>query len=224
MSPARWPGNYSFVAVGDLEMRHIADLYMHPNTLTAVQISGAELADWLEHSASLYLQVQPGKADQPLIDAGFPSFNFDCIDGVTYRIDLSQPPRHDATGAVINPDARRITDLRHNGRAIAPDAAFVLATNSYRTGGSGNFAGARPDRVIYASGRLNGDILRDHILDHGGIPAPGPANWSFAPMPGTSVLFDSAPRAAQHVGDLPGGVLAPLHLTADGFRRFRLHL
>ena len=218
------PESYSHVAAGDLAMRHISDLYMHPNTLTAVQISGAELACWLEHSASIYLQIRPGLPDQTLIDPDFPSFNFDCIDGVTYRIDLSQPPRHDPQGALINPDARRIADLCHNGRPVAPDAQFVLATNSYRTGGSGNFPGARPDRVIYAPGRLSADVLLDHILEQGGIPAPGPANWGFAPLPGTSVLFDSAPEAVRFIDDMPPGRIEPLDLQPDGFRRYRLHL
>jgi len=218
------PENYSFVAVGDLAMRHISDLYMHPNTLTALQVSGAELAAWLEHSASQFHQITPGQADQPLINPAFPSFNFDCIDGVTYRIDLAQPPRHDPHGAVRNPQAHRISNLCHMGAAVAPDAQFVLATNSYRTGGSGNFAGAQPDRVIYASGRLNSEVLLDHILAEGGIPAPGPANWGFVPMLGTSVLFDSAPEAAQFTHDLPDGALEPLGLMPDGFLQFRLHL
>lgn len=218
------PENYSHIAVGDLEMRHISDLYVHPNTLTALQISGAELAAWLEHSASIYLQIHPGEADQTLIDPDFTSFNFDCIDGVTYRIDLAQPPRNDHYGAVINPGVHRITDLCHNGKAVAPETQFVLATNSYRTGGSGNFPGARPDRVIYTSGRLNADVLLDYILDQGGIPAPSPANWGFVPMPGTSMLFDSAPQAARFTADVPNGALEPIGLLPNGFLQFRLHL
>ncbi len=218
------PESYSFVGAGDLAMRHIWDLYTHPNTLTAIRISGAELLAWLERSASLYRQITPGLPDQPLIDPEFPSFNFDSVDGISYRIDLSQPPRHDANGALIAPGARRIVDLCFAGRPVAADAQFVLATNSYRTGGSGDFAGARPDRVIYAAGRLNRDILMEHIRDRGVIPAPGPENWRFVPMPGTSALFDSAPAAIDFIGDLPDRALEPLDLTPAGFRRFRLHL
>lgn len=218
------PENYSHIGVGDLAMRHISDLYIHPNTVTALQISGSELAAWLEQSASLYHRIRPGERDQMLIDPDFPSFNFDNIDGVTYRIDLSRPSRHDAQGAIVNPGSHRITDLRHDGAPVAPDARFVLATNSYRTGGSGNFPGARPDRVIYASGRLNTDVLLDHIVAQGGIPAPGPANWGFVPMPGTSVLVDTSPHSARFTDDQPQGTLKPLGLMPDGFLRYRLHL
>ncbi len=218
------PDNYTFVAVGDLAMRHISDLYQHPNTLTAVQISGAELADWLEQSCSIFFQIKPGLADQTLINPAFPSFNFDCIDGVSYRIDLTQPPRHSSEGAMQNPASHRIKDLCHNGALIAADAQFVMATNSYRTGGSGKFTGAEPQRVIYASGRLNSDVLLDNILDQGGIAAPGPANWHFMPMPGTTVLFDTAPAAALFATDLADTALEPVGMQTDGFFRFRLHL
>ena len=36
---------------------------------------------------------------------------FDVVDGVTYKIDLTQPPRYDMQGKVQNPNARRIVDL-----------------------------------------------------------------------------------------------------------------
>ena len=54
--------------------------------------------EWLEMSAGIFNQIEPGKADQPLINPDFPSYNFDVIDGVTYKIDLSQPPKYDPKG------------------------------------------------------------------------------------------------------------------------------
>ena len=215
------PDNYTVLPIGDVQMRHLSDLYIHPNTLTAIEISGAELGCWLERSASLFHQITPGLPDQPLIDPDFPSFNFDCIEGVTYRIDLSQPARHDARGGLINPNARRIRQLRFQSRAVAADDRFVLATNSYRTGGGSGFAGAELDRVILSTGLLVRDVLHDFITAQGCSPAKGRANWRFGAMPGTSVIFPSAPAAADH---LPNRHIEPLETTADGFRRFRLHL
>ncbi|MGL6211561.1 MAG: bifunctional 2',3'-cyclic-nucleotide 2'-phosphodiesterase/3'-nucleotidase, partial [Paracoccaceae bacterium] len=78
------PQNYTLIPRGDIAKRHVADLYIHPNTVTAIEISGAELAEWLERSAGLFHQIVPGVQDQPLINPDFPSFNFDCIEGVSY--------------------------------------------------------------------------------------------------------------------------------------------
>jgi 2',3'-cyclic-nucleotide 2'-phosphodiesterase/3'-nucleotidase len=77
----------------------VADLYLYPNTVRAVRITGAEVKEWLERSAG---HVQPGRrpaaADAVLLNPDFPSYNFDVIDGVTYRIDLSQPSRYTNDG------------------------------------------------------------------------------------------------------------------------------
>ena len=86
------PDNYTDIPAGALRARHANDLYIHPNSLVAVQVSGNEVAAWLERSASMFHQILPGAQDVPLIDDQFPSFNFDVIHGLSYRIDLSQPP------------------------------------------------------------------------------------------------------------------------------------
>jgi len=215
------PENYSVIPAGEVAMRHLADLYVHPNALTAITLTGAELADWLERSAGLFFPIVPGLADQLLIDPSYPSFNFDCIDGVTYTIDLHVPA---SPGRPRPAMARRIVDLRFQGRPVDAQERFVLATNSYRTGGSGGFAGARPNRVILADAPPSRDVLLAHITEAGLGSAAGPANWRFAPMPGTSVLFDSAPEAARHLDSVPDLRIEPLALTPEGFRRFRLHL
>ncbi|HEU0221312.1 MAG TPA: bifunctional 2',3'-cyclic-nucleotide 2'-phosphodiesterase/3'-nucleotidase, partial [Paracoccaceae bacterium] len=89
------PEYYTDVKPGPVAIKNVADLYLYPNTVRAVLIDGATVREWLEMSAGIFNQVEPGLADQPLINPDFPSFNFDVIDGVTYQIDLSQPPRYD---------------------------------------------------------------------------------------------------------------------------------
>ncbi len=71
---------------------------LYPNTVRAVEITGAQVKEWLEMSAGIFNKVEAGKADQALINLDFPSYNFDVIDGVTYKIDLSQPPKYDPEG------------------------------------------------------------------------------------------------------------------------------
>ena len=218
------PENYTTIPPGTLVMRNAFDLYPHPNTVAALLLSGAELALWLERSFSLFHQILPGAQDAALIDPHFPSFNFDLIEGLDWQVDLSAPPRFDNLGRVRNDHAHRIRNLRHNGAPVDPQARYVLATNSFRAVGSGAFAGATPDRIILTGGDSSRSVLLDHIARLGTIPAAALPNWGFVPLPGTTVLFDSAPAASHHLSDLAPLRAEALDLTPTGFRRFRLHL
>ena len=236
--------NYTDVPAGPLTARHAADLYIHPNSTVALRLSGRQIALWLERAASLYHQIAPGAQDAALIDLDFPAFNFDLIYGLTYRIDLAAPRRFDAKGLVRDPLAARITDLCYRGSPLDPDATFALATNSYRSSGGSGFAATTPEHVIYEASQTTRAVLQRHLgtLPSPTLPAtdsppptlpppnlpppalPNLASWALCPMPGTTVLFDSSPRAAPHLAELRNLRIEPLALQPSGFQRFRLHL
>ena len=216
--------NYTDIPAGPLLLRHATDLYGHPNSLVGLRLTVSELGLWLERSVSLYHQITPGARDADLIDLDFPSFNFDVIYGLSYRIDLRQPARFDARGNEVNPTARRITDLHHQGRPIAPDQMFALATNSYRSGGGSGFAGTTRAHVIHAARDANRDIVETYIRRGGQAASASAPSWGFVPLPGTTVLFDSNPRAAAALPQVPHLRLTALQRLPNGFQRFRLHL
>lgn len=218
------PNNYTAIPPGTLTMRHVLDIYPHLNTIAALRLSGAELADWLEQAAGLYRTLRAGQQDQPLCRTDVPSFSFDLIDGLEFRIDLSQPPRFDLRGQVLNPQSRRIMDLCWQGRPVKAGDAFILASDSYRAGGAGGFAGAQPDRIVLADPVPVRDILVGHIRTRGTVLPPSSAGWGFVSIPGTSAVFDSSPDARNHLYGLPDIATEPLDLTEDGFLRFRLAL
>ena len=218
------PTNYTDVAAGALAIRNVADLYIYPNQIRAVRVTGAELRGWIERAAGVFRQVVPGRADQPLLDPDFASYNFDVIAGVSYEIDLSQPPRFGADGSLLNPAARRVVRLDHDGRPVADDDHFVVATNSYRAGGGGNFPGAGGDSVILEGPDTNRDVLLRYVTDRGGIDIAHAPAWRFAPLPGTSVLFETGPGAALHLDQIAGLDIEPAGTTPEGFLRFRIRL
>ena len=218
------PWNYTNIPAGPLELRHAIDLYPHPNTLVALDLSGAEIADWLERAVILFHQITPGQTDAPLLRGDMPSFDFDLMDGLQFQIDLSQPPRFDPRGALVNPDARRIIGLSHQGRPLNPTARFVVVTNSYRAAGSGGFAGCQPDRVLIDDGLPMRDALVSHIRNLGQNPAFSQFHWGFRAMPGTSVTFDSAQNADPASLDHGPLQIEPMGDGAGGFGRFRLRL
>ena len=105
---------YVQVDKGELKFKHAADLYLYPNTMMAVEVSGVELKDWLECSANQFNQINPKiTTSQNLINWSHPTFNYDVIDGVTYKIDVTQPSKFDADCKVINENASRIVDLTY---------------------------------------------------------------------------------------------------------------
>jgi 2',3'-cyclic-nucleotide 2'-phosphodiesterase/3'-nucleotidase len=218
------PDYYTDVPAGDVAIKNVADLYLYPNTVRAVKVTGAQLKDWLERSAGMFNQVTPGGQDQVLLNPDFPSYNFDVIDGVTYRIDLSQPSKFDPKGVLLDEGASRIVDLMYQGRPVDPAEHFVIATNNYRAGGGGDFPGAKGDTIIFEAPDTNRDVIVRFIVEQGTINPSADANWSFAPLPSTTVLFDTGPKAADYLADVKGVAIEPAGDGPDGFARFRIAL
>ncbi|MBN7774641.1 bifunctional 2',3'-cyclic-nucleotide 2'-phosphodiesterase/3'-nucleotidase [Nitratireductor aquimarinus] len=218
------PDYYTDVPAGDVAIKNVADLYLYPNTVQAVLVTGADVKEWLEMSAGIFNQVEPGKADQPLLDPTFPSYNFDVIDGVTYRIDLSQPAKYSPKGELLNADSNRIVDLQFKGAAIDPAQKFVVATNNYRGGGGGNFPGIGPDKVIFEAPDTNRDVIVRYIVEQGTINPSADANWNFKPLENTSVLFETGPKGAAFASSVEGVSIEPAGEGKEGFALYRITL
>ncbi|MGK6329033.1 bifunctional 2',3'-cyclic-nucleotide 2'-phosphodiesterase/3'-nucleotidase [Erwinia sp. DT-104] len=202
------PASYVEVEKGPLTFRNAADLYLYPNTLVVVKASGKEVKEWLECSAGQFNQIDPASTKpQPLINWDFRTYNFDVIDGVSYRIDVTQPARYDAECQLINDKASRIRDLTFQGKPVDPEATFLVATNNYRAYG-GKFAGTGEDHVAFASPDENRAVVAAYITAqtrvHGEVSPQADNNWRLeninAKVP-LNIFFETSPssKAAEFI-------------------------
>ena len=213
---------FTDIPAGEIALKHIADLYIYPNTLRAVKLTGAQVREWLEMSAGVFSQIVPGdSSEQELFNSSFLSYNFDVIDGVSYRIDVTQARRYDNGGNLVNPHSHRIVDLEFAGHAVDAEQVFIVATNNYRAYGGGNFPGMDESNVVIVAPDTNRDVLANYILEERTIDPSADGNWSFAPIPfDVEVVFTTSPKADQALP--PGSPIRKIGMTEDGFGRYRI--
>lgn len=185
------PNDYTDVPAGPLAIHNAADLYLYPNTLTAVKVTGAGVKAWLEKSAQWFNRIDPARKEpQELINRRYPTYNFDVLQadssggGLTYAIDVTQPV------------GERIVDLRYGGKPVADAQSFIVVTNNYRASGGGGFPGLDGSNVVLFAPDANRDVLIDYVRaareitrkDFGAM-----RNWHFAEVKTAGpVIFTSA--------------------------------
>lgn len=213
---------YTVLEPGDIALKNVADLYIYPNTLRVVKLNGAQVREWLEMSAGQFNQIDPAAGgEQALINTGFPSYNFDVIDGVSYRIDVTKPARYNREGEVVSQD-HRIVDLTFEGKAVTEDMEFLVATNNYRASGGGNFPALDGTSVIIEAPDENRTVLANYIFDQKSINPAADNNWSFAPIGGEAkVTFTTSP-GAQAVAEQMGFTM--LGDAEGGFAKYGIDL
>jgi 2',3'-cyclic-nucleotide 2'-phosphodiesterase/3'-nucleotidase len=195
---------YTDIPVGPMSIRHVADLYIYPNTLKAVRVTGATVREWLEHSAGQFRRIDPaGPAVQPLIDERFRTYNFDTIDGVTYQIDVTQPARYDPDGKLIAPAARRIVNLQYQGQPLDDNARFIVVTNNYRASGGGGFPGLDGRNIVVDAPDENREALVQYMRASETLNPAADGNWRILPVKGVQLRFDSGAGAIAHLARYP---------------------
>lgn len=224
---------YTNIPAGTIAIKNVADLYVYPNTVHAVEINGAELKEWLEWSAGQFNQIDPAKGgQQQLINMDFPTYNFDVIDGVTYQIDVTQPAKYDAKATVVNESASRIKDLSFEGKPVDPAQKFIVATNNYRASSS-KLANPDGKRIVLAAPDENRQVIIDYIRENKTINPTADGNWSLAPIKPSAgvtaaalndleVVFASSPDAKALVEANPA--MSFIGTNEDGFAEYGLKL
>ena len=195
---------YTDIPAGPIAVRNVADLYIYPNTVKVVKLSGAQVREWLEFSAGAFNRIDPaGAPEQNLINSSFPSFNFDTLDGLSYRIDVTQPARYERSGKLVAPEARRIVDLRHDGRPVDDAAFFAVVTNNYRASGGGNFPTLDGSQIVLDAPDENREALLQYLQAARTLNPSADDNWRIQAVPGIKLRFTSGAGGIAHLARYP---------------------
>lgn len=145
--------DFTDVKAGNIAINNAADLYLFPNTLYAVKVTGAGLKDWLEAAARRFRQIDPALTTEQSLTSTAPGYTFDMITNpdVRYEIDVTQP------------NGSRIKNLSYKGAPVSSTAEFIVATNNYRANGGGSFPGLDGTKTIIASPDTNRDVLIQYV-------------------------------------------------------------
>lgn len=192
---------YTDIPAGTLAIKNVADLYVYPNTLYAVKVNGAQVKEWLEMSAGQFNQIDPKKTEeQPLVNIGYPTYNFDILDGLKYEIDVTQPAKYDKDGKVVNANTNRIVNMTYEGKPVADNQEFIVATNNYR-GSSQTFPGVSKGEVVYQSQDETRQIIVKYMQKIKDIDPAADQNWAFKPIVADKLntTFDSSPNAQKYI-------------------------
>jgi 2',3'-cyclic-nucleotide 2'-phosphodiesterase/3'-nucleotidase len=123
---------------GNVSVRDVAGLYIYDNTLEAVEMTGAQIREYLEETAKFFGQVTtPGQVTSAQLTTTKPDYNYDTLSGVDYELDISRPAD------------QRVIRLERAGVPVADTDRFVVAVNNYRRSGGGGFPYIATAPVVY---------------------------------------------------------------------------
>ena len=163
------------IPAGAVTVRQVGALYPEANNIAVVEMSGAQLKEALEHSASFFPNWPPpsGAAMQP------PSFNPDQAAGVSYEIDLTKPA------------GDRLRNLQFQGKPLDPGQKLRVVINSSRRVGEGGYAVYKGLPVVARADDMQ-QLLIDHVTSTKKLPNQAAQNWKLVPSAAVAALEKSA--------------------------------
>lgn len=191
---------------GDVTIADMASLYIYDNTLYAVELTGAQVKDYLEWSARYYKQQEPGATIEDWSTVtnalyegatrGIPDYAYDVLSGVNYHLNISKPV------------GERIENLTlADGSALADDQKVILALNNYRWSGGSGYPHVTTAPIVYEEQKAVRELMIEWATKKGTI---NPAeffvqNWTVgtssveakpaAPVPSPTVAPTAEPTA-----------------------------
>ena len=139
----------SDLEAGDINYGDLFNIYKFDNTLYTVEVTGAELKDYMEWSAQHYNTWKPGDISISF-DADVPGYLYDMFEGVEYEVNLSKEA------------GERIENIIFNGEPLKEEQVLTLAVNNYRYS-----SGLKANNLVSAGRNWDSPMaIRDYIAQY----------------------------------------------------------
>ena len=146
---------------GPITRRDVMGVYIFSNMLKVFELSGKEIKEMIEHSAT-YFSFENGE----IVESGkMKAYKYNIFKGISYVIDLEKP------------EGQRVIELEKDGKPLDMKKKYTIAVNSYQAGGSGGytmFQGKKPIREINVE---IADLIVSYIKEKKRIKPETDENW-----------------------------------------------
>ncbi|MFC4321977.1 bifunctional metallophosphatase/5'-nucleotidase [Litchfieldia salsa] len=151
----------------DVTMRDIVSNYIYPNTLTVLEVTGRDIKEALERSASYFIIREDGEIDvNPSFYEPKPQhYNYDMWEGIDYTINVAKPI------------GQRVTSLTKDGSPLAESQTYQVVMNNYRATGGGEYHMFKGKKVVKEIQIDMTEILANYFVKHPLIKAETNQNW-----------------------------------------------
>lgn len=148
-------------------MRDIVSNYIYPNTLKVIRITGADIKDALELSASYFTLKADGSiiVTPTYIEPKPQHYNYDMWEGISYVLNISKPI------------GERVESLQYKGAPLNINEEYDVVMNNYRASGGGNFFMFQNKLVVKDIPTDMSELIANYILKHKRIEATVNHNW-----------------------------------------------
>lgn len=148
-------------------MRDIVSNYIYPNTLKVIRITGADIKDALELSASYFTLKADGTiiVNPTYIEPKPQHYNYDMWEGISYVLNISKPI------------GERVESLQYKGAPLNMNEEYDVVMNNYRASGGGNFFMFQNKLVVKDIPTDMSELIANYILKHKRIEATKNENW-----------------------------------------------
>ncbi|MFD1706040.1 bifunctional metallophosphatase/5'-nucleotidase [Siminovitchia sediminis] len=151
----------------NVTMRDVVSNYIYPNTLKVVRITGKEMREALERSASYFMSYNGIEIQvNPTFTTPKPQhYNYDMWEGIDYTINISKP------------EGERVVKLEYKGNPVQPNQTFDVVMSNYRAGGGGQYFMYQNRPVLREIQTDMSELIANYFLRKKTVRATVNQNW-----------------------------------------------